>query len=92
MNKGDLIEKITDKLDLSQKQVDEVINLLLEVIKKEVSKGEKVTITGFGTFSKRSRKGRVGRNPRTGEEIKIPATSVPAFSAGKQFKDEVKSK
>jgi DNA-binding protein HU-beta len=92
MNKGDLVTKIADDTELTQKQVDEVINSLLEEIKKQVAKGEKITLTGFGTFSKRSRKGRTGRNPRTGEEIKIPASSVPAFSAGKQFKDFVKSK
>lgn len=92
MNKGDLIAKIADQVDLSQKQVDGVVDALLEEIKKQVAKGEKITLTGFGTFSKRSRKSRTGRNPRTGEEIKIPASSVPAFSAGKQFKDYVKSK
>lgn len=92
MNKGDLVAKIAEDTDLTQKQVDEVVTALLEEVKKQVAKGEKITLTGFGTFSKRSRKGRIGRNPRTGEEIKIPASSVPAFSAGKQFKDTVKGR
>lgn len=92
MNKGELVARIADEVDLSQKQVEHVLTEFLEEIKKQVAKGEKVTLTGFGTFSKRHRKGRVGRNPRTGEEIKIAASSVPAFSAGKQFKDTVKGK
>jgi DNA-binding protein HU-beta len=92
MNKGELVAKIADDLGMSQKQVDEVVTGLLEEIKAQVAKGEKVTLTGFGTYSKKDRKGRTGRNPRTGEEIQIPASSVPAFSAGKQFKDFVKGK
>ncbi len=92
MNKGELVAKIADDLGQSQKQVDEVVTALLEEIKNQVAKGEKVTLTGFGTYSKKDRKGRTGRNPRTGEEIQIPASSVPAFSAGKQFKDFVKGK
>ena len=92
MNKGELVAKISEDLDITQKQVDEVVSALLEEVKNQVAKGEKVTLTGFGTFQKRDRKGRTGRNPRTGEEIKIPPSSVPAFSAGKQFKDTVKGK
>lgn len=92
MNKGELVSKISEDLDMTQKQVDEVVTALLEEIKGQVAKGEKITLTGFGTFQKRDRKGRTGRNPRTGEEIKIPPSSVPAFSAGKQFKDTVKGK
>jgi DNA-binding protein HU-beta len=92
MNKGELVAKIADDLGMSQKQVEEVVTSLLDEIKAQVAKGEKVTLTGFGTYSKKDRKGRTGRNPRTGEEIQIPASSVPAFSAGKQFKDYVKSK
>lgn len=90
MNKGDLVAKISEEANLTQKQVDQVITSFLEEIKMAVAKGDKITLTGFGTFSKRHRKGRTGRNPRTGEEIKIAASSVPAFSAGKQFKETVK--
>ena len=92
MNKGELVAKISEDLEMTQKQVDEVVSALLEEVKGQVAKGEKITLTGFGTFQKRDRKGRVGRNPRTGEEIQIPPSSVPAFSAGKQFKDTVKGK
>ncbi len=91
MNKGELIAKIAEDTDLTQKQVEQIVTALLDEIKAQVARGEKLTLTGFGTFQKRDRKGRTGRNPRTGEEIKIPASSVPAFSAGKQFKDEVKT-
>ena len=91
MNKGELVAKIAEDTDLTQKQVEQVVTALLDAVKEQVAKGEKITLTGFGTFQKRDRKGRTGRNPRTGEEIKIPASSVPAFSAGKQFKDEVKA-
>jgi DNA-binding protein HU-beta len=92
MNKGELVAKVAEDLGISQKQVDEVVTALLEEVKGQVARGEKVTLTGFGTYSKKDRKGRTGRNPRTGEEIQIPASSVPAFSAGKQFKDFVKGK
>ena len=92
MNKGELVAKIADEQGMSQKQVDEIVTALLDEIKGQVAKGEKVTITGFGTYSKKDRKGRTGRNPRTGEEIQIPASSVPALSAGKQFKDFVKGR
>ena len=59
---------------------------LIETIQKTVSKGKKVTLVGFGTFESRKRAARIGRNPQTGKELKIPATTVPAFSAGKKFK------
>lgn len=62
---------------------------LIEVITKTVSKGKKVTLVGFGTFEPRKRAARVGRNPQTGAELKIAAKTVPAFSAGKKFKDLV---
>lgn len=91
MNKGDIVAKISEETNLTQKQVDQVVSAFLEEIKNQVARDEKITLTGFGTFSKRHRKGRTGRNPRTGEEIKIAASSVPAFSAGKQFKETVKA-
>lgn len=91
MNKGELIGAIAEKTEMTQKQVDTVVNKLIDTVKEAVAGGEKITLTGFGTFEKRDRKARTGRNPRTGEEMQIPASSVPAFSAGKQFKDAVKS-
>ena len=77
------------KNNISQKKADEMLSTIFESIMKTVSKGEKVTLVGFGTFSSRKRKERKGRNPKTGEAIQIPASTVPKFSAGKQFKQSV---
>ena len=65
---------------------------LIDTIQKTVSKGKKVTLVGFGTFEPRKRAARTGRNPQTGKELKIPAKTVPAFSAGKKFKTVVNGK
>lgn len=90
MNKGELISKIADDTGITQRQVDTVVTAILDTITGEVATGGKVTLAGFGTFERRHRKARVGRNPQTGEEIQIAASNVPAFSAGKQFKETVK--
>jgi DNA-binding protein HU-beta len=87
MNKEELVKEISKKAKVSQKQASEVLSVALEAIQKSVSKGKKVTLVGFGTFEARKRAARVGRNPQTGKEIKIPAKTVPAFSAGKKFKE-----
>lgn len=89
MNKGELVSTITAKTDVTQKQADTILNAFIDTIIEAVASGEKVTLVGFGTFDKRERASRNGRNPRTGETITIPATSVPGFSAGKLFKDRV---
>jgi len=89
MNKAQLIEQLANKLDLSKRQTEQCLDLLVSTITKSVSKGEKVTLVGFGTFERRDRKARKGRDPRSGAEISIPAKKVPAFSAGKQFKQAV---
>ena len=90
MNKEELVQEISAQAKLSQKQTTEVIAALLDTIEKTVSKGKKVTLVGFGTFESRKRAARTGRNPQTGKEIKIAAKTVPAFSAGKKFKELVK--
>lgn len=89
MNKGELVDAIAAKTQLTKKQADAALTAALEAITDEVSKGEKVTLVGFGTFESRSRSAREGRNPKTGETMQIPATTVPAFSPGKLFKDKV---
>lgn len=89
MNKGELIDQIAAKANVTKKDADLVLTAMLEVILESVAKGEKVTLVGFGTFEARDRQAREGRNPSTGKPIKIPATRVPAFSAGKQFKEKV---
>ncbi|MDP6418686.1 MAG: HU family DNA-binding protein [Candidatus Krumholzibacteria bacterium] len=93
MNKSDLIAKLSEECGLSSKDAKGVIEALFSteprggIIANALETGEKVQITGFGTFEVRDRKARTGRNPRTGEAIQIDATRVPAFSAGKSFKD-----
>ncbi len=89
MNKGELIDAIAEKSQASKKEADAVLSATIEAIMEAVAAGEKVTLVGFGTFEPRQRAAREGRNPQTGMAIKIPATTVPAFSAGKQFKDKV---
>ena len=89
MNKQDLVLQLANKEQLTQKKADEIISTTLESIMKSLSKGEKVTLVGFGTFEPRKRKERRGRNPKTGAEIMIPASVAPKFSAGKQFKQTV---
>jgi DNA-binding protein HU-beta len=89
MNKGELVDKIAEKAGVTKKDADAILSTLLDVILETVADGDKVTLVGFGTFEARDRQAREGRNPSTGEPIKIPATRVPAFSAGKLFKDKV---
>jgi DNA-binding protein HU-beta len=90
MNKTDLIQLVADKIGFTKKDSEKAVNAVLEGIMETVAKGEKVQIIGFGTFEKRDRAAKIGRNPSTGQQIKIPATSVPAFKAGKGFKELVK--
>lgn len=89
MNKGELVEKIAEKASVTRKDADAILSATLAVIEEVVASGEKVTLVGFGTFEARDRQAREGRNPATGQAIKIPATKVPAFSAGKVFKEKV---
>lgn len=92
MNKEELVKAVAANVKLSQKDTAEIINATIETVQKTVAKGKKVTLVGFGTFEARKRAARVGRNPQTGKEIKIAAKTVPAFSAGKKFKELVNKK
>ncbi|MBX2860701.1 MAG: HU family DNA-binding protein [Vampirovibrio sp.] len=92
MNKEELIQEVAKKTKNSQKSVGEIITSMVEVIEKTVAKGKKVTLVGFGTFEPRKRAARTGRNPQNGKPLKIPAKTVPAFSAGKKFKELVAKK
>ncbi|MEH1919392.1 HU family DNA-binding protein [Nostoc sp.] len=89
MNKGELVDAVATKANVTKKQADEVISAFLSVVTEAVANGEKVTLIGFGSFERRERSEREGRNPKTNEPMTIPATKVPAFSAGKQFKEKV---
>jgi DNA-binding protein HU-beta len=86
MNRAELIEEVA-KVTSTKKEADESISAMLAAIKKALKKGESVTLVGFGTFSVSKRKARKGRNPQTGEVIKIAAKKVPVFKAGKGLKD-----
>ncbi|AYF99634.1 MULTISPECIES: HU family DNA-binding protein [Lactococcus] len=89
-NKQDLIAEVAAKTGLTKKDSEKAVNAFGEVVTEFLAKGEKVQLIGFGTFETRERAAREGRNPQTGEAIKIDATVVPAFKAGKALKDAVK--
>ena len=86
MNKAELIDVLTKKLDTDRRTATEAVENVVDTIVRAVHKGESVTITGFGVFEQRRRAARVARNPRTGETVKVKPTSVPAFRPGAQFK------
>ncbi|HIJ60106.1 MAG TPA: HU family DNA-binding protein [Nitrospirae bacterium] len=90
MTKTELIEKIATGSGLKKVEAGKALDATIDAVKSALKKGQKVTLVGFGTFYVSKRKARKGRNPRTGEEIKIPAAKVPKFTAGKTLKDSVK--
>lgn len=89
MNKGELIACVAEKAELSKKDAEKVVGAVLDGITETLVAGDKVQIIGFGTFEVRERAARVGRNPKTGAELKIAASKVPAFKAGKALKEKV---
>jgi nucleoid DNA-binding protein len=89
MNKGDLINEVA-KVVSTKKEAQEAVDCVLSSITKALKKGDTVTLVGFGTFKVTKRKARKGRNPQTGEEIKIKASKAPKFSPGKSLKEAVK--
>ncbi len=89
MNKAELITAAAEKANLSKKDTEAAVNAVIDVITEALKKDDKVQLVGFGSFETRKRAARVGRNPKTKEAIKIPASKVPAFKAGKALKDSV---
>ena len=89
MTKADLVDVIADGADLSKTKAEEAINLLLDAIKTSVANGNTVQLVGFGSFALGARAARMGRNPKTGEAIKIAASKTVKFPVGKAFKDTV---
>lgn len=89
MNKGELVTAISEKTNTTKKFAEESLNAFIDIVTEELKKGEKIQLVGFGTFETRNRAARKGRNPQTKEEIKIPASTVPAFKAGKALKEVV---
>ena len=89
MNKVELIAAVAAKAGLSKKDAEKALNAALESIAAALQAEEKVQLVGFGSFETKTREARVGRNPKTGEEIQIPASKLPVFKAGKALKDQV---
>ena len=89
MNKSELITSMAEKSQLTKKDTEIALKSFVESIEEALEKGEKVQLVGFGTFETRERAARDGRNPRTKEVIKIAASTVPVFKAGKEFKEKV---
>lgn len=89
MNKAELITAVAEKSGFSKKDTEKVLNSTLETITETLKDGDKVQLVGFGVFETKDRAARIGRNPRTKEEIQIPASRIPVFKAGKALKDVV---
>ncbi len=89
MNKAQLVEALSERLDNDRKRAQQSVEAFLDTVYRTVQKGEKVAITGFGVFEKRERAARMARNPATGEKVRVKKTSVPAFRPGQEFKDVV---
>ena len=89
MNKAELINAVAASADVSKKDTEAVISAMLDTITEALKEGDKVQLVGFGSFEVKKRAARIGRNPRTKEEIEIPATVLPAFKPGKALKDAV---
>ena len=89
MNKAELVAAVAEKTGLSKKDSEKAVNAAFDAISAELVEGGKVQLVGFGSFETKTRNARIGRNPRTKEEIQIPASRVPAFKAGKALKDAV---
>lgn len=89
MNKMELISAIAEKAELSKKDAEKALTAVVESISEALQAGDKVQLIGFGSFEIKNREARIGRNPKTKEEIRIPASKTPVFKAGKALKDKV---
>lgn len=89
MNKGELVNAMADGSGLSKTDAERALDAMIDAVKTALQKGDQVSLVGFGNFVVRSRAARTGRNPRTGEDIQIAASKVPAFKPGKALKDAV---
>ena len=89
MNKAELIERVAKETGSPKAHVERVLDATIDVVRKSVKRGDEVKLVGFGTFTKSKRKARTGRNPQTGQTIKIPATWYPKFRAGTDFKNSL---
>ena len=91
MTKAELVDNVAEKVNLTKKQTEVIVNILFNSITEALSQGDKVELRGFGSFRIRSRNPREGRNPKTGDAVHIPAKKVPFFKAGKELREMVDS-
>jgi integration host factor subunit beta len=89
MTKAELVEQVAEQINLTKKQTETIVNILLDSITEALSQGDKVELRGFGSFRIRGRNPRNGRNPKTGDAVHIPAKKVPFFKAGKELREMV---
>ena len=89
MNKGDFVGAVADAADMTKADAERAVEAMFKVVKKALKSGDSISLVGFGTFSVRKRAARTGRNPRTGDTIKIKASKIPAFKTGKGLKDAI---
>ena len=89
MNKTELVAAVAAKSDISKKDAEKAVTAVFDTIVETIAAGDKISLVGFGTFEQRTRNARTGCDPRTGNKIEIAASKVPAFKAGKAFKDAV---
>jgi len=89
VNKNELVAEVSDRTGIARADVARVVDITTEVIKTSVSRGRRVALVGFGTFERRQRRPRVGRNPHTGDAVHIPARRMPSFRPGTAFKEAV---
>lgn len=89
MNKGELVDKIASTANLSKSDAESALNAFIDAVQGSVAAGDKVSLPGFGSFSRTERSARTGRNPQTGQPVQIPASKAPKFTAGAKFKELV---
>jgi integration host factor subunit beta len=91
MTKAELVEKVAERIDLTKKQTEVIVNSIFQSITEALAQGDKVELRGFGSFRVRHRDSREGRNPKTGATVFIPAKKVPFFKAGKELREMIDS-
>lgn len=87
MTKADLVDEVAGKVDLTKKEAEGIVNSVFDSIVQSLQSGEKIELRGFGSFRIRSRKPRIGRNPKTGDKVEVPSKKIPYFKPGKELKD-----
>lgn len=87
MTKADLVDEVARTVQITKKQAESIVNIVFESIVQSLRAGEKIELRGFGSFRLRSRKARIGRNPKTGERVEVPSKKIPYFKPGKELKE-----